>query len=171
MKKQLATMGLVIAAVLLPVIMPIEVAAGPGDIEWTDLEGYIVSEVLIPTGRVGAAVTRRGATLWVEFMDLRTKSTVKVKLNEPLLVLFSDGSRVVLKMIGPGAPSGLMFHVDHEHILNRGPRPVKPERGAREHPGKARGEHYVHTGNGGPLPGKRPDPYDSRNWRGAGRQW
>lgn len=149
----------VIAAVVLPILIPAELARTATGGEEELIEGYVVSRVLIPTGRIGRDLTRDGFRVWVEFTDTRSRSTVKVRLNERVLLVFPDGTFRVVRMVGPLAPSGLMFQLQHRD----------DRRGANdaEHPGRGRRDH------GGPLPtmphgpaGRPYDPYDPDNWSG-----
>ena len=164
-----------VAAVLIPTIsIPSDVSSSVSDdaTEREQVEGYIRSNFIWVRGNNPLWQALRGRFV---FMDLRTGWKYRMKEGDNFKAEFADGSSVRFRFIGTvQCPSGLCFtwvmgSETPPTIVP--PKPPIPRRtGGGEHPGKERGDHYVHTGGSGPLPGRPYDPYDPNQWATPRRQ-
>lgn len=173
---------LVIAAAIAPALAPpaLGSASRGGDAYVEEIVEVWIKSFLVPTGEWGRSwlhlVFNWPEFVYFEFLDLRQCAgdpkackPIRVYTNELLTVQFADGSSVQLRFLGPFAPSGLFWQIEHGSERGPGGREVSdvgPHGG--EHRG--RGDHYVASG-ATPLPA-RPvvyDPFDIRDPVGGGR--
>jgi hypothetical protein len=156
---------------LKPIIIPIppDKGTGVGDHGTErDIVGGVVRLSLIYTGKWSKYPWIQPP--WFEFKDARTQKRYRFMVGDTVTAVFKDLSTVQFEFIGTAyeCPSGQCF------VWKDGtetPAVIKPRRNpdrvGRDHPGKGRRDHYVHTGSDYLAPMGPPyDPYDPDNWSG-----
>jgi hypothetical protein len=115
------------AAKVAPIEIPPGVAtSATGQEEF--IEGYVTSRLLF-NGTTGwsiwhAILNGVGSLVYMDFVDIRDGQTYRVWTLDKITLNFSDGSTAQVELIGPGAPDGLFFQLDHDSIRDSNGNPL-----------------------------------------------